>query len=705
MDNQRKATWPGWETVRLIGRGSFGAVYEIQRRVFDDTEKAALKVISIPQNSGDIDEMYNDGYSEEDITETFQSHLKSIVAEYSLMRKLNGNNNVVHCDDVKYIQHEDGVGWDIFIKMELLTPLMKALPEKIPEETVIKVAKDMCAALMECKKFDVVHRDIKPQNIFVSPNGEYKLGDFGIAKTVERTMGGTKIGTYKYMAPEVYNNQPYGSGADIYSLGLVMYWMLNERRMPFMPLPPAKLMAGMEENARERRFSGEAIPAPKNGSEKLQRIVLKACAFDPKERYASPAEMLEELTALNAIGANAVPIPILIPEPKQEPRPEPTPKPQSIPVVEPLLDPVPKSESKTMSAPKKKGKKKLLIGAGAILLAIVLVLMWPVYGPWSIWSVQKPVEGDEIKVESRNEYRFRNAVVLEANADSLPVDAEVIEQKEVWSEYSDWSTWQEEPVTSDETCQVESQVMYSSRKKTVTEEWSDWSSWSDWSTKETSETDSCQVKNRTVYCYDGFRYRCTICGFIFDELTIGTVSHTYQKHCIEAESTGYTGGNVTKEAVDNLRKIARGESVTGTSRDAVLRDAGIVYETKTMKSTEEKSAKDLYPDWGFNGNTYTRTEKQYSTRRRSKRSKETWSDWSEYVLEAPPEAENTEVKNRTVYRYRTRKMETLYQYRSWGEWSDWSTEIPNTSADTDSEQRMVYRYAEQFPLWKLLFGK
>ena len=70
MDNQRKATWPGWETVRLIGRGSFGTVYEIQRRGFDDTEKAALKVISIPQNSGDIDEMYNDGYSEEDITET-----------------------------------------------------------------------------------------------------------------------------------------------------------------------------------------------------------------------------------------------------------------------------------------------------------------------------------------------------------------------------------------------------------------------------------------------------------------------------------------------------------------------------------------------------------------------------------------------------------------------------------------------------------
>lgn len=85
MEHQQNPTWPGWKIVRLIGRGSFGAVYEIQRQVFDDTEKAALKVISIPQNAGDIDEMYNDGYDEESITNAFQSHLKSIVAEYSLI--------------------------------------------------------------------------------------------------------------------------------------------------------------------------------------------------------------------------------------------------------------------------------------------------------------------------------------------------------------------------------------------------------------------------------------------------------------------------------------------------------------------------------------------------------------------------------------------------------------------------------------------
>ena len=298
MEDISTIQWPGWKTVRLIGRGSYGAVYEIERDLFGKKEKAALKHIGIPQNPSDIEEMYSDGYDDESITASFQSHLESIVAEYSLMRKLNGAANVVNCDDVKYVQRKDGIGWDIFIKMELLTPLTKALPDPIPEETVVKIAKDMCHVLSLCKRFDIVHRDIKPQNIFASPLGDYKLGDFGIAKTVEKTMGGTKTGTYKYMAPEVYNNQPYGQQADIYSLGLVLYWLLNKRRMPFMPLPPQKLTAGMDEQARNRRLSGEPLPAPADGNEELKRIVLKACAYDPAERYHTADEMLADLNAL-----------------------------------------------------------------------------------------------------------------------------------------------------------------------------------------------------------------------------------------------------------------------------------------------------------------------------------------------------------------------------------------------------------------------
>jgi serine/threonine protein kinase len=223
------------------------------------------------------------------------------------MRQMTGAANVVNCDDFRVIQHDDGIGWDIFIKMELLTPLTKVLDQNEPEKQAVKVGKDICNALILCRKLGIVHRDVKPQNIFVSWNGDYKLGDFGIAKVAERTSGGTKTGTFRYMAPEVYNNQPYNHSVDVYSLGMVLHWMLNEYRAPFAPLPPAPVLATQEDAARERRFRGEPIPAPLHGSQELKRIVLKACAFDPRYRYQSAEEMLRDLENLEEMAASPTP--------------------------------------------------------------------------------------------------------------------------------------------------------------------------------------------------------------------------------------------------------------------------------------------------------------------------------------------------------------------------------------------------------------
>ena len=128
---------------------------------------------------------------------------------------MKGSSHIVDCDDIRYVQKSSGVGWDITIKMELLTPLSRALESPASEDQVIKVGKDICNALILCRKRHIIHRDIKPQNIFVSRDGEYKLGDFGIAKTIERTSGGTKAGTVSYMAPEINNNEPYGHSADL----------------------------------------------------------------------------------------------------------------------------------------------------------------------------------------------------------------------------------------------------------------------------------------------------------------------------------------------------------------------------------------------------------------------------------------------------------------------------------------------------------
>ena len=292
--------WPGWDVVQILGQGSFGAVYEIRRNLYGRLESAALKVISVPQSTQEVRDLRSEGYDDASITAHFQSYLEEIVREYTVMLELKGHTNVVYCDDIRYVQHEDGFGWDVFIKMELLTPLMNFMGRNYEEQQVVRMGIDLCNALILCKKENIVHRDIKPQNIFVSKTGDYKLGDFGVAKVSDRTVSGTKIGTYKYMAPEVYLNKPYGSSSDLYALGLVLYWAMNERRTPFLPQPPQMPKPSEEEEARQRRFSGEPIPTPVHGTRELQEIVLKACAYDPKDRFRDPSEMRDALLRLTA---------------------------------------------------------------------------------------------------------------------------------------------------------------------------------------------------------------------------------------------------------------------------------------------------------------------------------------------------------------------------------------------------------------------
>ena len=293
--------WPGWETGSKIGRGAFSTVYEIHREQYGFTERSALKVITIPHNEEEIDLLRVGGLDDESITTKFKEKIDDIAKEYRLMIGLKGCINVVHCDDILVVKFDEGLGWRIYLKMELLTPLLKAMDTVSSEKQIVKFAMDMCNALAFCHKKHILHRDIKPQNIFIDEEDNFKLGDFGISRTISSsvTEGTVGVGTYNYMAPEVrLGSQPYGITADIYSLGMVIYWLLNERRGPFLPNPPSSFTAIMEEEARNRRFSGEYLPNPSRGRPELVRIVLKACEYDPDKRYQTAREMYSDLKKL-----------------------------------------------------------------------------------------------------------------------------------------------------------------------------------------------------------------------------------------------------------------------------------------------------------------------------------------------------------------------------------------------------------------------
>ena len=294
------AVLDGWSITRLLGEGSYGRVFEIERAEFAQTYRAALKVITVPQSKAEIESILSEGMSTPQAEAYFHGIVEELMHEFSIMFKLKGTANVVSCEDLRVLEHPDGIGWDILIRMELLHPLLPYVYEHpMARRDIIRLGIDICKALELCQRYNIIHRDIKPENIFISDNGEYKLGDFGIARTIERTSSGlSKKGTYSYMAPEVYAGKEYGFSVDTYSLGLVLYRMLNKNRGPFLPQPPEAITFSSREQALARRMSGEALPRPFYGEGRLGEIVLKACAFDPKDRYSSPQQLRQELEAI-----------------------------------------------------------------------------------------------------------------------------------------------------------------------------------------------------------------------------------------------------------------------------------------------------------------------------------------------------------------------------------------------------------------------
>jgi len=290
----------GWKIIRLLGEGSYGKVFEIERSEFGQTYRAALKVITVPQSSAEVRSVISEGMSVSQAEAYFHGIVEELMHEFSIMFKLKGTANVVSCEDLRVLEHPDGIGWDILIRMELLHPLLPYVYQHpMARRDIIRLGIDICKALELCQRYNIIHRDIKPENIFISDNRDYKLGDFGIARTIERTTSGlSKKGTYSYMAPEVYAGREYGFSVDTYSLGLVLYRMLNKNRGPFLPQPPEAITFSSREQALARRMSGEPLPRPFYGEGRLGEIVLKACAFDPKDRYSSPQQLRQELEAI-----------------------------------------------------------------------------------------------------------------------------------------------------------------------------------------------------------------------------------------------------------------------------------------------------------------------------------------------------------------------------------------------------------------------
>ena len=639
----------------------------------------------------------------------FQGYLEDIIREYSLMVDMKGHSNVVYCDDFRYVQHEDGIGWDIYIKMEMLTPLTKALGKEIDERQVMDLGIDICSALVMCRERNIVHRDIKPQNIFVSKDGTYKLGDFGIAKTAERTTSGTKIGTYKYMAPEVYNNQPYGAGADIYSLGLLMYWMLNERRTPFLPLPPQVPSSSMEDEARNRRFLGEEIPAPAHGSEELKQIVLKACAYDPKERYASAADMRDALLRLRDGAAVVIPP---VPVPDEEAGAGET----EVPVVPvgdaaeenaesdraqdtsestcgdagavPIITPADADENggapESTAAPEsdttpetaaeeakeeKKRKPILWIVLAAVLALCVGIGAFAMGGDgdtktpalqveWTEWGDALPDGVTETDYEIEEQILYRSRELEKTTSANNVLDGWEQYDSVTSGEFSAWSAWSTASVSAGSTREVQVKTQYRSRSVTTETKYSDWSSTQTTTSKPVeSETLRITATKQTKWGYQHW------CNYYDGYWNIDSIA--YGTNCAQHFFTG-TSMLPAYNMADQGGQQAYGGAGTGAG------GCGYGYYVWFRYPANDQ----------YSYSYQTRTGEQVKNHG-------TWSSWSDTAVSA---SDTVEVETQTVYRYRDKSTETTYYFRRWSDWSDYSENAVSPSDSVEVETLTQYRY-------------
>jgi serine/threonine protein kinase/Tfp pilus assembly protein PilF len=260
-----------YQVIEELGKGGMGKVYKALDKEIKG--KVALKLIR-PEIAAD-----------KKTIERFRNELKMTrdIAHKNVCRMYDLNKE----EGTYYITME-------YVSGEDLKSSIRRLRQLTPG-TAILIAKQVCEGLAEAHRLGVVHRDLKPQNIMIDKEGNSRIMDFGIARSLKVkgiTGAGVMIGTPEYMSPEQVEGKEVDQRSDIYSLGIILYEMVTGQ-VPFEGDTPFTIgVKHKSETPKDPKELNTQIP------EDLSRVILKCMEKDKENRYQSAGELSSELTRI-----------------------------------------------------------------------------------------------------------------------------------------------------------------------------------------------------------------------------------------------------------------------------------------------------------------------------------------------------------------------------------------------------------------------
>jgi len=302
------------ELLDCLGRRGGTTVYSVKSTKSE--QLYVLKHISVPETQRQVDALILTGAAADE--EAAQAYYQQVVSDYrdelEQLEALASSPNLACFHSYEITPKEEGVGFDVYLLAEQRTNLDQYLAEtSMTHAGAVNLALDLCNALNDLRQANLIHRDVKPGNIFLSSQGHFMLGDMGIAKIDELkycSMPESMISPYS--APELFDLMAnVNETVDLYAVGLILFRIYNGNHAPFEDEKTSAKAAD------KQRITGQELPAPMFADYEMAGILQKACAFKPEDRYQTPEEMKQafvDYMMRNQVGDTLITPPIVADE-------------------------------------------------------------------------------------------------------------------------------------------------------------------------------------------------------------------------------------------------------------------------------------------------------------------------------------------------------------------------------------------------------